>query len=419
MSAVSDSEVTFRAKALQHGIPEPSLQAWSRAGIRTYSQLLFRVASAPNNVDSAKLKDLLDNMEPQATDQVTSAVHRLLFEAGTFIVAELRSTLEGPTGEPSRRLSTQERSSRLQALQTKLGSFKISGQYEPSHQLVDAFSAMLADQSIRHVPLNRCSTREQEIANVKRDEHLLKLENSALRLASKPQPLKVDLSTELRLAQALSRRGLAIEMAGMGTFEVHEAYARSLLEHLHRQPPVRFEAPGIDAVLRADRELWIRVAEEVGSDFVGPGKSTVVDDAIRKWQHSMQVAFFLVPVPKPEKPDRLQPPKRTWEQSTAPSYTDKGAKGKHKGKFMTQAWQTGKTGKGKSKTGKDKQQTAVPAALKGLDPNFQGQPICFNHSLPHGCQEQTWETEHGLSCRRGLHICMKCHGNHSFSACDK
>ena len=418
MSAVSDSEVTFRAKALQHGVPDESLQAWSRSGIKTYSQLLFRVASAPNNVDPAKLKDLLDGMQPRATDQVASAVHRLLFEAGTFIVAELRSTLEGPTGESSRRLSTQERSSRLQALQAKLGSFRISGQYEPSHQLVDAFSAMLADQSIRHVPLNRCSTREQEVANVKRDEHLLKLENSALRLASKPQPLKVDLSTELRLAQALSRRGLAIEMAGLGTFEVHEAYARSLLEHLHRPPPVKFEAPGIDAVLRADRELWIRVAEEVGSDFAGPGKTAAVDDAIQKWRHSMQVAFFLVPVPKPDKPEK-QPPKRTWEQTAPAPWGEKGPKGKHKGKFMSQAWQTGRTGKGKSKTGKDKQQTNVPAALKGLDPNFQGQPICFNHSLPHGCQEQTWETEHGPSCRRGLHICMKCHGSHSFSACDK
>ena len=100
-------------------------------------------------------------------------------------------------------MSTQERASRLQSLQTKLGSFKISGQYEPSHQLVDAFSSMLSDQSIRHVPLNRCSCREQEVSNVKRDEHLLRLENAGLRLASKPQPLKVDLSTELREAWPL------------------------------------------------------------------------------------------------------------------------------------------------------------------------------------------------------------------------
>ena len=84
-------------------------------------------------------------MKPKATDSVASAVNRLLFEAGTFVVAELRNSLEQPSAEPSRRLSTQEGSSRVQALQSKLGSFKISGQYEPSHQLVDAFSSMLSD----------------------------------------------------------------------------------------------------------------------------------------------------------------------------------------------------------------------------------------------------------------------------------
>ena len=122
--------------------------------------------------------------------QAASAVNRLLLEAGTFVVAELRNSLDAPSSEPSRRLSAQERSSRLQALQSKLGAFRISGQYEPSHQLVDQFSTMLSDQSIRHVPLNRCSSREQEVSNLKHDEHLFSLENSALRLAAKPQTIK-------------------------------------------------------------------------------------------------------------------------------------------------------------------------------------------------------------------------------------
>ena len=164
---------------------------------------------------------------------------------------------------------------------------------------------MMADQAIRHIPLNRCSSREQEVSNVKRDENLFRLENAALRLAVKPQPLKVDLSTELRVAQALSRRGLALEMAGVASFQVHEEYSRSLLEHLHRPPPPKFDPPRIDSLLRADREMWIRVSEQVKSDFTGPGKSGVVDSAIQTWQHSMQVAYFLVPVPKPGKPDRL------------------------------------------------------------------------------------------------------------------
>ena len=159
-------------------------------------------------------------------------------------------------------------------------------------------------------------------------------------------------------------------MAGVASFQVHEEYSRSLLEHLHRPPPPKFDPPGIDSLLRADREMWIRVSEQVKSDFTGPGKSGVVDSVIQTWQHSMQVAYFLVPVPKPDKPDRL-PGKRSWEQSFKGE--DKGTKGKGKGKFMSQAWQSGKSGKGKSGKGKDKTQTSVPAALKGLDP-IQPQP---------------------------------------------
>ncbi|CAE7203520.1 slc10a7 [Symbiodinium sp. CCMP2592] len=117
----------------------------------------------------------------------------------------------------------------------------------------------------------------------------------ALRLAVKPQPLKVDLSTELRVSQALSRRGLALEMAGVCSFQVHEEYSRSLLEHLHRPPPPKFDPPGIDSLLRADREMWIRVSEAVKSNFTAPGQSGAVDAAIQTWQHIMQVAYFLVP----------------------------------------------------------------------------------------------------------------------------
>ncbi|CAE7262843.1 URC1, partial [Symbiodinium sp. KB8] len=173
-------------------------------------------------------------------------------------------------------------------------------------------------------------------------------------------------------AALLGTLGLATPLLSSGlSFMSAVSDSEELLQKM--VPQATDQAPGIDAVLRADRELWIRVADEVGSEFVGPGKTSVVDDAIKKWQHSMQVAFFLVPVPKPEKPEK-QPLKRTWEQTSTAPYVDKGGKGNRKDKFMTQAWQTGKFGKGKAKTGKDKQQTAVPAALKGLDPNFQGVP---------------------------------------------
>ena len=83
MTAVSDSSATFSAKALAYGIPQSSLDRWKADGLCAYSNLLFRVASAPGQTDSGKLQKLLDEMEPKATAtaSVASAVNRLLFEA--------------------------------------------------------------------------------------------------------------------------------------------------------------------------------------------------------------------------------------------------------------------------------------------------------------------------------------------------
>ena len=54
----------------------------------------------------------------------------MLFEAGTFVVAELRSSVAGDD-DGSKKLTHQERSSRMDA-------WPISGALEPSNALVDA-----------------------------------------------------------------------------------------------------------------------------------------------------------------------------------------------------------------------------------------------------------------------------------------
>ena len=39
-------------------------------------------------------------MTPKASETVSSAVNRLMFEAGTFVASELRHSLEGPASDP-------------------------------------------------------------------------------------------------------------------------------------------------------------------------------------------------------------------------------------------------------------------------------------------------------------------------------
>ena len=117
-----------------------------------------------------------------------------------------------------------------------------------------------------------------------------RLEASRFRRASKAVALKVDLSSELRVYQALSWRGVALEVANVATFAVHEAYDRGLFEHLLRFPPAGYTSPGIDQLLQADKALWQHVATSVPSLPVTDPAS-----AIKLHCQGATVAFHVVP----------------------------------------------------------------------------------------------------------------------------
>ena len=232
--------------------------------------------------------------EAHRTAQVKGVLNRLLFEAGMLVVSELKSSVEAQEDAP-RRLTPEERSSRVAAVKTRLGSWPLGGQFEPSHRLIDVCSAMVRDQVIRHIAPLMCSSREAEITSTKRDPHLITLEDNTLKVRAKQASVRVDVSTDLRLYQAVSRRGLALGVAGVCSYEVHERCMRTLFDHLHRQPPPQYVAPGAEHFLRADRELWKLVSEKVGHDVSSATGSAQVDKALEESLSHMNVVFHMMP----------------------------------------------------------------------------------------------------------------------------
>ena len=104
MSSLADSEATFQAKAGSYGLSDAVLKALQTKGIATYGQLLFSVASAPGQVDEAKRKTLFQAFPQEFQGEPTEGIiSRLLFEAGTFVVAELKGSLESADDAPRRK----------------------------------------------------------------------------------------------------------------------------------------------------------------------------------------------------------------------------------------------------------------------------------------------------------------------------
>ena len=266
---------------------------------------------------------------------------------------------------------------------------------------------MLRDRAIRYVPPSQCSSREAEIGSTRRDDQLLRLENSVLKVHSKPQAVRVDLSTDLRLYQAVCRRGLALEVSGICGYDTHEKCMRVLFDHLHRHPPAGYTAPAMEQFLRSDREIWRLVAEKVTHEFAQSGGSKLVDQALQDFCQDASVTFHLLPLPKP--PPSL---KRPWDQAfngaSRGNRQDKGGKkGKGRGK--------GKQDKG---IGAGKGNNNVPGELKGLSGMRNGVRLCFNFNLAHGCTLECTDINGNATCSRGAHLCMRCGGKHSAASCE-
>ena len=104
---MTDSSATFKSRATLYGLPSAALASLEQDGICTYSSLLFSVVSSPGSLDDVRLKALKSkHLSPNVGEE--AAFSRLVFEAGIFVVAELRSTVVGED-ETARRLTPDPR----------------------------------------------------------------------------------------------------------------------------------------------------------------------------------------------------------------------------------------------------------------------------------------------------------------------
>ena len=98
---------------------------------------------------------------------------------------------------------------------------------------------------------------------------MLSLEQQMVKLATPAEPVVADTATDLQLQWALQRRGLAYDQCALIKYEEHEVWVQQLLGQLTREPPPGFAKVSINQVIRADRELFTIMAQEL-QDTVQP-----------------------------------------------------------------------------------------------------------------------------------------------------
>ena len=204
----------------------------------------------------------------------------------------------------------------------------------------------------------------------------------------------------------MTRRALACDLLQVCTFSVMERWHRYLLNKLSTPPPPNYRPTSMEQVLRADRQAWIRLAEEVPSLKRDPAGQLPLDLAFPRLQIDPHVTYFLQPLQgksflKNAGADEDPPP--------APWRGRGRGRGRGGGKKRTPEGDLKHQGQAKG-SGK------APSELQ--DSNLKhntadGSRICWNWNLSKSCSF----AKAGQACKRGAHVCMFCLGPHSLLQC--
>jgi hypothetical protein len=330
-----------------------------------------------------------------------AALRRLHFEAAAVVMAELKSKATDSSGDATRKLPIAEKAARLRDQEARLQGVRIRGELQPSYALIDMVAQMKEVDSVTWIAPSKCSKRDSEVQSSMKDKPVtLSLEQQMVKLTSAEEPPSVDTSTDLQLQCALQRRGLAFDQCALINNSEHEIWVQQLLTQLTREPPAGFAKASTSQIIRADREMFTLMAQELeGSLQPDAAGNFPMEKKMKELRTDPRVTMYLLPLPK-----------------GAPKEIDKGAAGpSNAGPSNTRPMGPGNPRPNKRPKASAKAKAMCPQELKGFaQKDESGNAICWAFNLKSGCKNEVTNGK----CKKGKHCCIKCHRtNHSLGAC--
>lgn len=419
MSAL-DSVAVLKSRMAQLGL----LDLWDNFeghGWTSLGSFAFAVAASYGGTpaDEQSFQDQIARpLFGDAHDPRIPAIRRLHFEAADL---HRRSTRSEEDDKP-KIMPPPERSARLAEVRAAIPGLEIEGDLEPSDTLVDKFSHMQEVSGVlRYMPLEEMGRRDNEVRGIKKDTFWKTDANGSLKLHEVGVDAVADLSSDYKLHRTLMRRGVAMHMAHLVSFKVHDQLTRWLMKEMHREPVPGYQKVSIGQIHRVDQEIFLRLAEETRSGLASTVSGDCVLDAILPGiLLEPRIVAFLNPLPSGTKvtsdpagskrgPEKELARLREENKKIRAQMTNKGA-GKR----------DGDKGKGKKRKHEAERGTSrMPQELIGLPSKVDGVRACFDYNMQQGCKQQM---DGNGACSHGKHVCLRCgstgHGAQS-SRCPK
>ena len=168
-----DSNAVFESRALAIGLSQDTVNALGLRGWVTHATFAFSVATNPGTGDDQPFIDGVLIPILGREDHVDAPkLRRLFYESHTLTAADLRRKVDANEQEAPRKLPPPEIAQRIEALQTRVSPLIIQNVLEPSHQLINAVVQTVEDGRIRYIEWTKCTSRAQEVNNVREDAEL-------------------------------------------------------------------------------------------------------------------------------------------------------------------------------------------------------------------------------------------------------
>ena len=266
------------------------------------------MGSPSESASEAQFQSWFEEHLPSASIGDRAIVKRIVIEAQTIVVAELREQVTSSLDSSTiRKVPEAEREARMNELRRKLVGLQLEGANEPSHHLLDLCAAQERSGQLTYIEPSKCTSRTQEVTHHKPQSQAIHVELQKLVVKPGDSVPDISPSSALQALEALRRRGVGMAFAGSVSFQSYDRYVNKLFSHLSRDPP-----PGkawITISLATDKQVFVRVIEAGVRPKRDPDKSYPLDSALMAALESYEVSFLLLHEAPSKPPKRPNPPR--------------------------------------------------------------------------------------------------------------
>ena len=396
--ALLDSEASFKARCDALGMKTDNYDKLKTNGVNTFSKYAFCCAYSPNQGNDDALFDYLGSLfGSKPTGGEAAIFRRLMFEAHAMSLSDLEANIQRTAESEAKVLPSAERVARLEKQRARLGGLIFNEDTEPSHKLVDKTCQQFENWIIEYIHPGKCASRRMEADSHKLEQtFVIDPSTGNLKGSKKETETMCPINDGLRLHDALQRRALAYDQAGVFTYQKLQLWSQKLLTVLQSDPPAGFAKFTFQQLFEADKFLFGRIAEDTRAKLAPASGAAAkpADARLEHWMVHPEVTMRLIPLPMGKAPNNQRP-----------TIDGEPPAKKQKKKTKKEKKETGANNVQADKETGDKPKFQLPEGCVAKMPD--GKPLCFLYSrgVCKRCQP-------GKRCDKGYHFCWRqgCHG---------